>query len=168
VPKPKNSDTEVVASSEHDRRQRRRFSAELKERVLREADACTGRASLGELLRREGIYSSHLSVWRAQREQQVRDGLEAKRPGPKASKDSKDRLIAELEKRNAKLESVRPRPFTPSAGFIWMSSSSIAAAKLPRTRLAACLIERSPDKHAKPITELIATMDDGDDRCASD
>jgi hypothetical protein len=43
VPKSKNSDTEVVASSEHDRRQRRRFSAEYKERILREADACTER-----------------------------------------------------------------------------------------------------------------------------
>ena len=104
MPKPKSSSTEVEASSEHDRRQRRRFSAEYKERVLREADACTERGALGELLRREGIYSSHLSVWRAQRKQEGRFGLEAKRPGPKPSKDAKDRLIAELEKRNAKLE----------------------------------------------------------------
>ena len=104
MPKSKNSDTEVVASSEHDRRQRRRFSAEYKERILREADACAERGALGELLRREGIYSSLLSVWRAQREQQGHVGLEAKRPGPKPSKDAKDRMIAELEKRNAKLE----------------------------------------------------------------
>jgi transposase len=104
VPKSKNSDTEVVASSEHDRRQRRRFSAEYKERILREADACSERGSLGELLRREGIYSSHLSVWRAQRKQEGRAGLEAKRPGPRPSKDAKDRLIEQQNSRIAKLE----------------------------------------------------------------
>jgi transposase len=104
VPKSKNSDTEVVASSQHDRRQRRRFSAEDKQRILREADACSERGTLGELLRREGIYSSHLSVWRAQREHEGLGGLEAKQPGRKPSKDAKDRVIAELEKRNAKLE----------------------------------------------------------------
>jgi transposase-like protein len=104
VPKSKNSDTEVVASSEHDRRQRRRFSAEYKERILREADACTERGALGELLRREGIYSSLLSVWRAQREEQGRVGLAAKRPGPKPSKDVKDRLIEQQNSRIAKLE----------------------------------------------------------------
>ena len=104
MPKSKNSDTEVVASSEHDRRQRRRFSIEYKERILREADACTERGAMGELLRREGIYSSLLSVWRAQREQEGRVGLETKRPGPKPSKDAKDRLIEQQNNRIAKLE----------------------------------------------------------------
>lgn len=104
MPKSKNSDTEVVASSEHDRRQRRRFSTEYKERILREADACTDRGALGELLRREGIYSSLLSLWRAQREEQGRGGLEAKRPGPKPSKDAKDRVIEQQNYRIAKLE----------------------------------------------------------------
>jgi transposase-like protein len=104
VPKSKNSDTEVVASPEHDRKRRRGFSAEYKERILREADACSERGALGELLRREGLYSSHLSVWRAQRKKEGSAGLKVKRPGPKPSKDSKDRVIEELEKRNAKLE----------------------------------------------------------------
>jgi len=104
MPKPKNRKTEVVASPEHDRRQRRRFSAEDKERILREADACTKRGELGELLRREGIYSSHLSAWRAARAEQGRAGLRPKAPGPKPSKDAKDRRIEELEKRNVKLE----------------------------------------------------------------
>jgi hypothetical protein len=44
VPKPKSSNTEVEASAQHDRRQRGRFSAEYKERILREADACSERA----------------------------------------------------------------------------------------------------------------------------
>ncbi len=48
---------------------RRRFSANQKLRVLREADACRGNTGeLGALLRREGLYSSHLTNWRRQRE----------------------------------------------------------------------------------------------------
>ena len=104
MPKPKSKKTEVIASPEHDRRQRRRFSAHDKERILREADACTERGQLGELLRREGIYSSLLSKWRSQREREGLAGLLAKPPGPKPSKDAKDRMIERLEKRNAKLE----------------------------------------------------------------
>jgi transposase len=104
VPKPSNEDNEVVASPRHDRRQRRRFSAADKERILREADACTERGQLGELLRREGIYSSQLSGWRAQLEQDGRSGLASKRPGPKPSKDIKDKLIEQQNKRIAKLE----------------------------------------------------------------
>lgn len=104
VPKPKSRNTEVVASPEHDRRQRRRFSAEDKERILREADACSERGALGALLRREGIYSSHLTAWRAQREQHGVAGLTAQRPGPKPHKDAKDRLLEQMHKRNARLE----------------------------------------------------------------
>ena len=104
MPKPSNEDNEVVASPRHDRRQRRRFSTADKERILREADACSERGQLGELLRREGIYSSQLSGWRAQLEQDGRSGLAAKRPGPKPSKDIKDKLIEQQNKRIAKLE----------------------------------------------------------------
>ncbi|MGH7361820.1 MAG: hypothetical protein ACREJI_09435, partial [Candidatus Methylomirabilales bacterium] len=50
---------EVVAKA-----RRRRFSAEYKARMLREADACAGTGQLGALLRREGLYSSHLTEWR--------------------------------------------------------------------------------------------------------
>ena len=104
MPKPKSKKTEVVASPQHDRRQRRRFRAEDKARILREADACTERGQLGALLRREGIYSSHLSTWRAQRERDGWGGLQAKSPGPKPKKDAKDRTIEQLQKRNAKLD----------------------------------------------------------------
>jgi transposase len=104
VPKPKNKNTEIIASPEHDRRQRRKFSPDERERILREADACTKRGELGELLRREGIYSSQLSTWRAAREREGLAGLQDKKPGPKPSKDAKDRTIEQLEKRNAKLE----------------------------------------------------------------
>ena len=104
VPKPRTKNTEVIASAEHDRRQRRRFTPQERERLLREADQCTERGQLGELLRREGIYSSQLSGWRAARERDGLSGLQDKKPGPKPTKDAKDRLIDQLEKRNAKLE----------------------------------------------------------------
>lgn len=104
MPKPKSKKTEVVASPEHDRRQRRRFSAEDKQRILNEADACTKRGQLGELLRREGLYSSQLASWRAQRAQQGAGGLAPKKPGRKPTKDAKDRRIAQLEREKARLE----------------------------------------------------------------
>jgi len=48
---------------------RRRFTAEYKLGVLREADRCSAPGEIGALLRREGLYSSHLSTWRTQRDQ---------------------------------------------------------------------------------------------------
>lgn len=63
---------------------RRRFTVEYKVRILAEADACTETGQLGELLRREGLYSSHLSTWRRQRDEGVLAGLTPKRRGRKA------------------------------------------------------------------------------------
>ncbi len=51
-----------------ERAARRRFTAADKLQVLREADQCAGVGELGALLRREGLYSSHLTTWRRQRE----------------------------------------------------------------------------------------------------
>lgn len=95
--------SEVVADPRHDRRVRRTFSHEDKVRILAEADTCTERGSLAALTRREGIYSSHLQSWRAQLE---RDGGAASplKPGPKPKLDAKDRQIAELERKQRKLE----------------------------------------------------------------
>jgi len=58
--------TEAVPDRENDRRQRRRFSADEKCRILSEAEVCSDRSDLAARLRREGIYSSLLSHWRAQ------------------------------------------------------------------------------------------------------
>lgn len=63
---------------------RRRFTVEYKVRILAEADACTETGQLGELLRREGLYSSHLSTWRRQRDEGALAGLTPKRRGRKA------------------------------------------------------------------------------------
>lgn len=105
MPKPKtNPETEVVPIPQNDRRQRRRFSPEQKARILAEADACTERGQLGELLRREGIYSSHLTNWRAQLKREGVAGLAARRPGPKPKYDEKDRLIQKQGRQIEKLE----------------------------------------------------------------
>jgi transposase-like protein len=104
MPKPAKDQTEVVAAPQNDRRQRRKFTAEEKLRILGEADRCTTRGAIGELLHREGIYSSHLASWRSQRNRLGVRGLEGQRRGPKPNKDEKDKLIELLERRNAKLE----------------------------------------------------------------
>jgi len=55
--------TEVLAKA-----QRRRFTVEYKRRILKEADRCTRLGEIGALLRREGLYASALTAWRAARE----------------------------------------------------------------------------------------------------
>ncbi len=83
---------------------RRRFSAEYKRRILKEADAC-GAGEIGALLRREGLYSSHLTLWRAARERGEIAGLAPKKRGPKvAPPDPRDRKIAELERETRRLQ----------------------------------------------------------------
>jgi transposase-like protein len=62
---------------------RRRFAAEFKLRILREADACQEPGQLGALLRREGLYASHLTTWRRQRDQGALAALKPKRRGRK-------------------------------------------------------------------------------------
>lgn len=62
--------------------QRRQFTAEYRRRTLREADACKKHGELGALLRREGLYSSHLVNWRRQREQGELVAGRARKRGP--------------------------------------------------------------------------------------
>lgn len=82
---------------------RRRFTAEYKRRILREAAACTKPGELGALLRREGLYSSHLSTWKAQAERGELEGLKAKKRGPKAKeRNPLEKRVRELEREVAK------------------------------------------------------------------
>ena len=67
---------------------RRRFAAESKARILREADQATASGQLGALLRREGLYSSHLAAWRKQRDAASLEALAPKRRGRKAAPHS--------------------------------------------------------------------------------
>ena len=103
--KPMNeTNTEVVALAENDRRQRRRFTREQKVALLREVDASTGRGEVSALLRREGLYSSHLTQWRQQLQAHGEQGLEPQKPGPKARRDERDLEIEKLERKTARLE----------------------------------------------------------------
>ena len=60
---------------------RRSFSPAEKLRIVREADACSERGQVEALLRREGIYSSHLASWRKALGRYGSDGLSARKPG---------------------------------------------------------------------------------------
>ncbi len=75
---------------------RRRFTAEYKLRILREADRCSESGQLGALLRREGLYSSHLATWRQQRDEGTLAALTPKRRGRKATPDGS--LMAENQR----------------------------------------------------------------------
>jgi len=87
-----------------DRPIRRRFTAEYKLRILRKADQCAEPGELGALLRREGLYSSHLTVWRRQREEGSLRALEPKKRGRKASgRDPVQRENERLRKENERL-----------------------------------------------------------------
>src|SRR6266705_1491138 len=93
-------ETEVRAKA-----RRRRFTAAEKLRVLREADRCTKPGELGALLRREGLYSSHLSAWRAASKRGELAGLTPRARGPKAKPvDPRDQKLAELERENRRLQ----------------------------------------------------------------
>jgi transposase-like protein len=84
---------------------RRTFTAAYKLKILEEADQCRGRGELGALLRREGLYSSHLTTWRQQRDEGALDGLAPKKRGRRAKR--KDPLAEEVERlrrKNAQLE----------------------------------------------------------------
>ena len=92
-------ETEVVAKA-----QRRRFTAAEKLRVLKEADGCTKPGELGALLRREGLYSSHLATWRAARHRSELAGLTPRAQGPKAKPvDPRDKKLAEQSREIARL-----------------------------------------------------------------
>jgi transposase len=67
-----------------ERPRRRRFSAEYKLRVLREAEACSRPGEIGALLRREGLYTSHLTAWRKQRDRGALETLDRPRGRRKA------------------------------------------------------------------------------------
>ena len=86
------------------RARRRTFSAAYKARILAEADACTERGQIGALLRREGLYSSHLSDWRRQREASQEQTLTNKKRGRKPASDPKEGEIARLEQEKARLQ----------------------------------------------------------------
>ena len=81
---------------------RRTFTAEYKARILAEADACTRPGEIGELLRREGLYTSHLTYWRKQRKEGALKELG--RPRGRRPADRREQEIAELRRRAERAE----------------------------------------------------------------
>ncbi len=93
-------ETEVVAKPA-----RRRFTAEYKRRIVQAVDACREPGEVAALLRREGLYSSHLAAWRATRRRGELAGLAPKARGPKPTRPGpRDRKIVELERENRRLQ----------------------------------------------------------------
>src|SRR3970282_1632814 len=88
------------------RHARRRFTTSYKLEILRRADASTQRGQVGELLRKEGLYSSHLVTWRRQREEGLtpkKRGRKAERVDPRVKKLAQEnrRLVRRLQRAEA-------------------------------------------------------------------
>ena len=93
-------ETEVVAKAK-----RRTFTAKYKREIVRQAEACTQPGEVGALLRREGLYSSHLTLWRHEVEQRELAALAPKKRGPKSTPvDPREQELAALRRENAKLQ----------------------------------------------------------------
>jgi transposase-like protein len=92
------ADPEVVAHPK-----RRRFSAEYKVRIVREAERCRGQGEIGALLRREGLYSSHLVAWRRAVRRHGVEGMAKRKRGPAPKPKASAREI-QLEREKRKLE----------------------------------------------------------------
>jgi transposase-like protein len=96
---PKQGTAHVPDPELVERPRRRRFSADYKLRVLQEADACNTPGEIGALLRREGLYSSHLSNWRRQRDEGALAAL-----GKPRGRRAPNPLRVEIERLNKRAE----------------------------------------------------------------
>ena len=93
-------DPEVEAKAK-----RRRFSAQYKLKILAQLDKCTNSNEVGALLRREGLYSSHLTLWRRQREKGMLSGLEPQKRGRKQKEvNPLAKELARLQRENEHLQ----------------------------------------------------------------
>lgn len=83
---------------------RRKFTADYKLKIVHEAASCTIPGQIGSLLRREGLYSSHLTYWRHQAHLGTLQALSPKKRGPRKQKPNPlAHKIAQLEKEKQRL-----------------------------------------------------------------
>ena len=82
---------------------RRQFNAAYKLAILEEADRCSSPGAIGALLRREGLYSSHLTMWRREREAGALAAL-GRRRGRKATLSAEQKRLVALQAENARLK----------------------------------------------------------------
>jgi len=88
-----------------EKKPRKRFTASYKLRILKKADQCEAPGQIGVLLRKEGLYSSHLTTWRRQREEGSLQGLAPQKRGRRAKpRDPSAERIDQLEKENQRLK----------------------------------------------------------------
>jgi len=87
-------DTEVVPKAK-----RRQFSVAYKKRILTEVDGCTEAGQIGAILRREGLYSSHLTTWRRQRDRGELAGRQGRPAIPEPEQE-----LARLRQENERLQ----------------------------------------------------------------
>jgi transposase-like protein len=97
-PTPPRPSPEVVAYAK-----RRSFTAEYKLRLLAEIDAATEPGAIGALLRREGLYSSHLVTWRRERQAGILQGLTPHKRGPKSKRNPQAEEMQKLRRENQRL-----------------------------------------------------------------
>jgi transposase-like protein len=84
-----------------EKKQRRKFTAQYKLRILEEADACDRTGQIGSLLRGEGLYYSNLTTWRRQKEEGLLDALSPKKRGrKKKEKNPLAQKVTQLEREN--------------------------------------------------------------------
>ena len=81
---------------------RRTFAAEYKQRILAEADSAPS-GGIGALLRREGLYSSHLVTWRRERQTGILNGLSPQKRGPKSKRNPIEEENQKLRRENQRL-----------------------------------------------------------------
>jgi len=105
MPKPSTElpENQVTADPSLEKRTRRYFTTEYKLRILAAADACK-HGELGALLRKEKLYSNHLSDWRREYAENGVGGLSKSAPGPKALKTLEEKENEQLRKENERLK----------------------------------------------------------------
>jgi transposase-like protein len=96
---PKQATSESVPKAK-----RRSFSAEYKRRILREADRCSQYGQIGAMLRREGLYSSHLTDWRKRAAAGQLADSKGKRRGRQAKQSVEQKENARLRRENERLK----------------------------------------------------------------
>ena len=103
MPKPATTaDPKVEPNPALEKRVRRTFTPEYKLSIIQQANACQ-HGELGELLRREKLYSNQLRQWRRELAEQGLDGLQKSVPGPAPNKTPEQKRIEQLEKENERL-----------------------------------------------------------------
>lgn len=98
APAPPRPSPEVVAYAK-----RRSFTAEYKLRLLAELDAARQPGAIGALLRREGLYCSHLVTWRRERQAGILQGLTPHKRGPKSKRNPQEEEMQKLRRENQRL-----------------------------------------------------------------